>query len=415
MKSIIQSYHWELLLYIGSRVFLILVMVLFLESGTFTEDIHFHYYFAKNPAAILTGDYQNVMPGLMGVHPPLYPFLLAPFATLIPNIDSLRIAFFFFEFLTLFAFIFLLNEDRPNSRFFLLMFILNPLMWMPNVVWLQDEIITAFFLLVVIHLRRKNETAAAFFLGFSLLFAKFFILLAFIPFILTALRKVRASLLILLGAVPFLLFLAFNGYFSPSSPFSLFYSDTPVSGINFLNLVLLVSNLNLKILFPLFAGSGLLIYYGYSLRGLPSINCEKFLRLCLYSYIIFFLFYPRTEPEYFVIFFPLLLGYLHSRDYDKSKECVFLAMIGIAAWGWQASFALQQVANNVVADPSDIVLRILNMHDTLIGNEMLLLEQVLFVSIAVVILVRYIAYHLTERTNKTGSLIPSPNLESLGS
>lgn len=389
------------MLYVGSRVFLILVMVLFLESGTFIVDIHFHYYFAQNPAALLTGEYITVIPGLMGVHPPLYPFLLAPFAILIPTIDSVRIAFFFFEFLTFFAFIFLLNGEKSNSRFFILMFILNPLMWMPNVVWLQDEIITALFLLVVIHLRRKNEPAAAVFLGFSLLFAKFFILIAFIPFILTALRKVRASLFILIGTVPYLIIRALTGYFSLSSPFTVFYSDVPVSGINFLNLILLVSNINLRIFFPLFVGVGLLMYYGYYLRGLPSCNSEGFLRLCLYSYIIFFLFYPQTEPEYFVIFFPLLLGYLYSRDHDKTKECVFLSLLGLAAWGWQASFALQQVANNLFENPSNIILSILNMHDALIGNDMLLLEQVLFISIAVVILVRYIGYHLTEITSKT--------------
>ncbi|MFW9769146.1 MAG: hypothetical protein ACFFEM_10025 [Candidatus Thorarchaeota archaeon] len=328
----------------------------------------------------------------MGVHPPLYPLLLVPFAILIPTIDSLLIVFFFFEFLTLFAFIFLLNEDRNKSRFVLLMFILNPLMWMPNIIWLQDEIITAFFILLVIHLRKKTESGAAFFLGFSLLFAKLFILLAFIPFILTSYRRIWTALNILMGTIPYLLILAINGCFSLGSPFMSFYSDMPISGTGFLNLVLLVSNVNLKTLFPVLAGFCLFIYYGYSLRVNLQRNKQEFLRLCLFSYIIFFLFYPRTEPEYLVIFFPLFLGYLYSRDFDRFKEGIFLSILGFAAWSWQAAFALQQIAEQLIESPPEIALKILDLHQTIMGNEMLIIEQVFFVSITVLILLRYIIF-----------------------
>ncbi|MHA1285559.1 MAG: hypothetical protein ACTSQP_23900 [Promethearchaeota archaeon] len=369
-------------------------MINFFDSGSFLDDIHFHYYFAKNPSIILSGDVVKLMGLYMGVHPPLYPYLLFPFTLIINDISAIIIAFFFYEALSFFLLLFLNieNENKSRLKWLLYLFILSPITWLTNIIWVQDEIIMAFFILVIIYLRKKEkDNIVAFLLGLSLLWIKFFIILLFIPYILTSKRPLKKIFLMGIGLLPYFIFLLYRGYFTSESPFLAFFGTQPVTGINIPNLIYIISNFKLKEYAILII---LIIYFIYYLYILKSKNLKKnyleFSKISIITFFIFFLFYARTEPEYFILFYPVIIQYFYENQrYNLKIELIYSIFFGLLIWLWQGIFALWQVASNLVPG-NELLYQILQIHDNLIGNEFLKLEELIVIIGSLILIIRYL-------------------------
>ena len=392
------NYKKEIGLYFLTRIALIGVLITYFNSTAFLDDIHMLYYGGTHPLCLITGS----LAGISGTYAPLEPLIYAPFTAICNSLNGVRLATFTFEFLTLLMMILIGNKiiKEDTLHKIVLIYILIPLSWVESIVWAQDEILAALFLLVVLYFKlRDKEDLAALSLGLTCVCSKIIPLIIFVPLLLTANNKKKTILLTILPLVAIYLPINYNyKLLGIGSPFlAQIHLNMPVGSLSIPYLFKLLTDYPIQwsLLSFILVSASLLIYYAYLFYKYQKKDMPDFIDMSIVSFLICFVFFWQTHPEYYIYILPILLLRLAMLDKINIKETLLLLILSISSITWKVLHLVGYISQNPAyvsgyAAPN----RFLEFHNNLIGNQFFKLEEIIFLVITLVIVIRYLIFFL---------------------
>ena len=395
------NYKKEIGSYFLTRIALIGVLITYFNSTAFLDDIHMLYYGGTHPLCLITGSFIKAA-GISFTYAPLEPLIYAPFTAICNSLNGVRLATFTFEFLTLLMMILIGNKiiKEDTLHKIVLIYILIPLSWVESIVWVQDEILAALFLLVVLYFKLKDkEDLAALSLGLTCVCSKIIPLIIFVPLLLTANNKKKTFLLTILPILAIYLPVNYNyRLLGIGSPFlaQIHSNIGPGSlSIPYLFKLILDSSIQWGVLCFFLLSASFLIYYAYLFHKYQKKNMPNFIDMSIVSFLICFVFFWQTHPEYYIYILPILLLRLAMLDKINTKETLLLLILSISSITWKVLHLVGYISQNPAyvsgyAAPN----RFLEFHNNLIGNQFFKLEEIIFLVITLVIVIRYLIFFL---------------------
>jgi hypothetical protein len=405
--KLLLKFKKEIGIYLLTRIALIWVLIKYLDSAAFLDDIHFLYFYATHPLCLITGSFIEGAGVGAGAYAPLEPLILAPFTELINGINSIRLATFTFEFITLIMMIIIGNkiikEDILHKT--ILIYILIPLSWVENIIWAQDEILSALFILIVLYFKLKNkDDLAALSLGLTCICAKIVPFIVFVPLLLTSRNKKRTFLLVVLPILAFLIPINMRyKLLGIENPFYLqiinggFYSLT----IPYLFKLIFDTQINWGILAFILLSVSFFFYYSYLVYRYWQNNMPDFIDMSIISFLLYFVFFfGGIHPEHYIFILPVILLRLAMLDKINFKEIELLIILSISSITWKISALLDILAkNNIDLKGSVLPIEVLEAHNKWIGNRFFKLEQVILLTITLMLIFRYIIIFIRKLEN----------------
>ena len=396
------SYKKEIGLYFLTRIALIWVLITYFNSTAFLDDIKILYYYGTHPLCLITGSFIEAAGTAFGAYSPLEPLIYAPFTAICNSLNGVRLATFTFEFLTLLMMILIGNKiiKEDTLHKIVLIYILIPLSWVESIVWVQDEILAALFLLVVLYFKlRDKEDLAALSLGLTCVCSKIIPLIIFVPLLLTANNKKRTFLLAILPVVAIYLPVNYNyRLLGIGSPFLAQIHSNIGSALTipYLFKLLTDSSIQWGVLAFILLSASFLAYYAYLFYRYRREDMPNFIDMLIVSFLIYFvLFFGAIHPEHYLFILPILLLRLAMLDKINIKETLLLLILSISSITWKVlhlgGFIYQNPAYvSGYAAPN----RFLEFHNNLIGNQFFKLEEIVFLVITLVIIIRYLIFFI---------------------
>jgi len=395
------SYKKEIGLYFLTRIALIWVLITYFNSTAFLDDINILYYFGTHPLCLITGSFTEAASTVFGAYSPLQPLIYTPFIAICNSLNGVRLATFTFEFLTLLMMILIGDKiiKKETLHKMVLIYILIPLSWVENIVWAQDEILAALFLLVVLYFKLKDkEDLAALSLGLTCVCSKIIPLIIFVPLLLTANNKKRTFLLAILPIVAIYLPVNYNyRLLGIGSPFlAQIYSNIGGGALTipYLFKLLTDSSIQWGVLAFILLSASFLAYYAYLFYRYQRKDMPNFIDMLIVSFLIYFvLFFGAIHPEHYIFIFPILLLRLAMLDKINIKETLLMVILSISSITWKVLHLIGYIYQNPAyvsgyAAPN----RFFELHSNLIGNQFFKLEEIIFLVITLVIIIRYLIF-----------------------
>ncbi len=188
--SSVTPVHRMLLLaaaFILSRIVIVLIVGLLVGGHEFTDDVNEHMMMVRNPFGALLGQsdpYTTQHPPLLGAAEAIFSYPLQLFMT---DFYAIRISYAIYEALCAVFFWLTLCRlvESPKVRLWCMLALAAfPVGWMTSAVMAQDEVIAAFFLVLVMWLTTLGKPKTALMVcGFGVAAAKIFLFLPLIVLI----------------------------------------------------------------------------------------------------------------------------------------------------------------------------------------------------------------------------------------
>jgi len=409
MKDTISLWKFrnEIMFYLVTRVALIFFIIKYMGSMSFLDDIKFMYLFGSNPICLMTGSFMESASILCGAYAPLEPFIYAPFVFITSDINGIRLAAFIFEFAVLIMMIIIGNNVITENILHktVLIYIILPLSWVEDIIWAQDEILAALFLMIIIFLETiERQKLAAFFLGITCVFSKIVPFVVFVPLCLLSRDKIRT---IILAIAPILaVYVPVNFWYNrigiDNPTICQILAGNSNKGITIPYLLrtlsvpdILKDSLNLQINWGVFAFVLLLIsyviYYVYLIYRYKKRDLPNIYDMILVSFFIYLVFsFAQIHPEQYIFILPIILLRLAILDRINLTEFFYLLTFSLSSILWKGIVMLRFLsANPSYIQESMLPHKILELHNNIIGNQFLKFEEFIVLSITLIVIVRY--------------------------
>lgn len=395
--NIILKFKKEILFYLISRIILIWIIIRYLNSASFLDDIHSMYFFGVHPFCLITGSFLGE--GIIfGAYAPLEPFIYAPFISIANDINGVRLVAFIFEFLSLLMMIIIGNdiikENILHKAIFI--YVIVPLSWVLNIIWAQDEILAAFFLLTIIFFKMKErEDLAALLLGMACIFSKIILLIILIPLIMTSKDKIKSLILtifpVLIIYVPINLWYSYLGFESPFLVQILSANSNYALTIPYLLRIISNFNINWGILAFALLSASFIIYYSYLAYRYKSKDMPNFIDMVLVSFLIYLIFsFASIHPEQYIFILPIIILRLAMLDRLNSVEVLLLFAISASSITWKGLAMLRFLSENLThVQANAIPHKALEIHNNLIGTQFFKSEEIIFLGLTILLILRY--------------------------
>jgi hypothetical protein len=400
------NYKKEIGLYLATRIALTWVWIKYLNPTALDGDISILYYYGTHPLCLITGSFTEGARTAFGAYAPLEPLIYAPFTAICNSLDGVRLAIFTLELLTLLMMILIGNKivKEDTLHKIVLIYILIPLTWAESIVWVQDEILAALFLLVVLYFKLEDkEDLAALSLGLTCIFSKIIPLIIFVPLLLTANNKKKTFLLTMLPILAVYLPVNYNyGLLGIGSPFIAQMQSTNMCvgslAIPYLFELIIDSSIQRGVLSFLLISASLLSYYTWLLYKCRGKDVPNFIDMSVVSFLIFFIFFWQTRSEYYIYLLPILLLRLGMLEKINIKETLLLLILSISSISWKISYQLNPICQyRTIVSEYAASNRFFEFYCNLIGNQFFKLEEIIFLVITLVIVIRYLIFFLKGR------------------
>lgn len=396
------NYKKEIGLYFLTRIALIWVWIKYLNPTALGGDISVYYYYGTHPLCLITGSFIEAAGTAFGAYSPLEPLIYAPFTAICNSLDGVRLATFTLELLTLLMMILIGNKivKEDTLHKIVLIYILIPLTWVESIVWVQDEILAALFLLVVLYFKLEDkEDLAALSLGLTCVFSKIIPLIIFVPLLLTANNKKKTFLLTMLPILAVYLPVNYNyRLLEIGSPFlAQIHSNISAGSLSITYLFKLLTDFPIQwgVLSFILVSASLLIYYAYLFCKYQSRDMPDFIDMLIVSFLIFFIFFWQTRSEYYIYILPILLLRLGMLEKINIKEILLLLILSISSISWKISYQLNPICQyRTIVSGHAASNRFFEFYCKLIGNQFFKLEEIIFLVITLVIIIRYLIFFL---------------------
>jgi hypothetical protein len=396
--TILSDYKKEIALYFATRFLVFFIVVFFLNSGIFFDDIKFMMASGSHPFQIITGDVLQNNPMENAAYSPLEPFLYAPFVFLIQTVNGVRMTTFVFEMLTFFLLLVVANKmtNLKDSKKIVMIYILLPITWIESILWAENEIISSFFLMLCVYfIVKDNEKFSSLTIGLAAIFSKIINVIMILPLVIKAKDK---KMTLFLAVIPILIIylpLVFNNKTTGTSSSFGFWINFggDIGAITFQGLARLIFGQNRYISNFLFALMVLfyLAYCAYLYFKTEKIN---FLNAIIIVYLIYFLFGSNAiHPEYYLIIIPVILLKLGVENILSLKEIAIITLYSVSLILTKIFYLLNFVSTSSSTSYS-FLSNVLNFHNQIIGNQFLVYEELFFLILSLGIGVRYIVFCL---------------------
>jgi hypothetical protein len=400
----LSEYKKEIFLYFATRFLLFLVVVVFLNSGIFFDDIKFMMDSGAHPFQILTGEVFLHYPAENAAYAPLEPFLYTPFVSLFQSVNGVRMTTFMFEMLTFFLLIILSAKltDINSGKKIILLYILLPITWIESILWAENEIISSFFLLLCIFfIIKDNEKLSSLTIGLSCIFSKIINAIMILPLVIKAKNK---KIVLLFSIIPILIVyipMFLNRRTTGTSNSFMFWITFggDIGAITFQGLFHLIFGQNQYFSYLMFALM-VFLYLSYCAYIYSTPKKINFLNVIIIVYLIYFLFGSNAiHPEYYLIILPVILLKLGLENLVNLKEIAIITTYSISLIACKIFYLLNHIFTYKSPD-IQFINTVLNLHNQFIGNQFLFYEELFFLLVSLGISVRYIVFCLNTPSPK---------------
>lgn len=301
-----------------TRLALLAILAFAVKGQEFTNDVELHMALVREPFNQLLGlPYSAPVPGaqapLLGLVEGIFAY---PLQLFLSDFYALRLTYIIYETLAALFFCLTLRTLFPQSRariWALLGFALMPMGWMTSVVMAQDEVISEFFLALVLWLfATERRKAAVFVCGLGVAAAKIFLVLPLLALILV-LPQQGIMQRILIGFMPIAVIYGIGTVATllrgSDIPLASFTPENEFS-ISIWNILVPQFNISLEVAKRssslLAFASAMLALFTFKWRRIipdPIATSALIAAMLLFAFLIFY----HVNPEYYIIIVPALL------------------------------------------------------------------------------------------------------------
>jgi hypothetical protein len=332
-------------LLILSRISIVLLLGFLVSGKEFTYDVDMHTIMVKAPFDMLTGQAARTQ------HPPFLPVMEAitviPFQNMTSHFYSFRFGFVFYEVLGSF-FVLLaigrLSFNKKEKWWTMEALLLLPIGWITGTVMVQDEVISYFFMAVIVWLVvNKNYLAAILVCSLAVLAAKIFFLVPLLALIMVSpwsniwVRSIAGfSPIVFVYSWVILMYFGIDGHIP-----LLGWSPNPIFTINMwapLHTIFgldLVKARNFSILLTLIAGCAPLFLLWIKDR---TANPWKMTAVFTAMFLWVYIFFNHVNPEYYIILLPQALIIFRSKI-EKTGLVILMSAPWAQNFFWGVEYA----------------------------------------------------------------------------